>query len=100
VLRGPGAGWPWFLGESGAFAPWRGRLELGARLPGLHAFARAQVYYHRPGNWSEPPNFFNPYWRARLAAAWQGRDVFPPVRELARALPEPLRASPQKAITH
>ncbi len=34
---------------------------------GLHAIARAQVYYHRPGAWQEPPNFFNPFWGARLA---------------------------------
>lgn len=32
------------------------------------AVARAQTYYHRPGNWREAPNFFNPYWRARLAS--------------------------------
>ena len=24
-------------------------------------------YYHRPGVWDEHPNFFNPFWRARLA---------------------------------
>ena len=29
--------------------------------------ARAMVYYHRPGNWKEHPNFFNPFWRAKLA---------------------------------
>ncbi len=34
---------------------------------GLNAISRGMVYYHRPGNWSEPPNFFNPFWRARLA---------------------------------
>ena len=34
---------------------------------GLNAIARGQVYYHRPGNWTEHPNFFNPFWRARLA---------------------------------
>ncbi|MCK5688944.1 hypothetical protein KAI87_06725, partial [Myxococcota bacterium] len=34
---------------------------------GMHVFARAQVYYHRPGAWQEMPNFFNPYWGARLA---------------------------------
>lgn len=36
-------------------------------LRGINAMSRAQVYYHRPGAWSEPPNFFNPYWGARLA---------------------------------
>jgi hypothetical protein len=33
---------------------------------GLNAFAAAQVYYHRPGDWRETPNFFNPLWGARL----------------------------------
>jgi hypothetical protein len=33
---------------------------------GLNAFAAAQVYYHRPGDWREQPNFFNPLWGARL----------------------------------
>jgi len=33
---------------------------------GLNAFAAAQVYYHRPGDWREMPNFFNPLWGARL----------------------------------
>lgn len=35
--------------------------------PGFHVLARAQVYYHRPGAWQEPPNLFNPFWGARLA---------------------------------
>jgi hypothetical protein len=33
---------------------------------GLNAFSAAQVYYHRPGDWKEQPNFFNPLWGARL----------------------------------
>ncbi|MCA1828772.1 MAG: Tad domain-containing protein [Myxococcales bacterium] len=33
---------------------------------GLSAFSAAQVYYHRPGEWREQPNFFNPLWGARL----------------------------------
>jgi hypothetical protein len=33
---------------------------------GLNAFAAAQAYYHRPGDWKEMPNFFNPLWAARL----------------------------------
>lgn len=36
-------------------------------LEGLNAISRGMVYYHRPGVWDEPPNFFNPFWRARLA---------------------------------
>jgi hypothetical protein len=34
---------------------------------GLHTLAVAQVYYHRPQWWWEHPNFFNPFWRAKLA---------------------------------
>ena len=30
------------------------------------AFSKAAVYYHHPGNWREPPNFWNPFWRAKL----------------------------------
>jgi hypothetical protein len=33
---------------------------------GLNAFSAAQAYYHRPGDWREMPNFFNPLWGARL----------------------------------
>ncbi|GAC1599541.1 MAG: hypothetical protein NVS4B10_10780 [Myxococcales bacterium] len=33
---------------------------------GLNTFCAAQVYYHRPGDWREMPNFFNPLWGARL----------------------------------
>jgi len=29
----------------------------------------AIAYYHRPGHWKEPPNFFNPFWRATLVRA-------------------------------
>jgi len=36
-------------------------------LQGLNVISRGQVYYHRPGDWREQPNFFNPFWRARLA---------------------------------
>lgn len=36
-------------------------------MPGFHAWARAQVYYHRPGTWAEPPNLFNPYWKPKLS---------------------------------
>jgi hypothetical protein len=34
---------------------------------GVNVISRGMVYYHRPGCWSEHPNFFNPFWRARLA---------------------------------
>jgi hypothetical protein len=57
--------------------------------PGLHAFAAAQAYYHRPGDWKEMPNFFNPLWGARLmpvlesnAAAKLALPAVPLLREL------------------
>lgn len=34
---------------------------------GLNVLSRGMAYYHRPGNWQENPNFFNPFWRAKLA---------------------------------
>lgn len=48
-------------------------------LEGLNAVSRGQAYYHRPrprgqnepSNWQEHPNFFNPFWRARLAPVGQ-----------------------------
>ena len=39
---------------------------LQALRPGLNAFSAAQAYYHRPGDWREMPNLFNPLWSARL----------------------------------
>lgn len=33
---------------------------------GLHAASAALAYYHRPGDWREPPNLFNPLWGAKL----------------------------------
>lgn len=44
------------------------------------AVARALAYYHRPGSWKEPPNFFNPHWRAKLAP------VEPGLRRLAEEM--------------
>ena len=51
------------------------RQALMNIMEGLNVLSRAQVYYHRPndrhgqlaGGWQEQPNFFNPFWRARLA---------------------------------
>jgi hypothetical protein len=50
------ADWPHLFGKSG--------MQLLHK--GLNAFAAAQVYYHRPGEWREQPNLFNPLWGARL----------------------------------
>jgi hypothetical protein len=33
---------------------------------GFHAISAAMAYYHRPGDWREPPNLFNPMWGAKL----------------------------------
>ncbi|MBI3184497.1 MAG: hypothetical protein HYZ28_20365 [Myxococcales bacterium] len=30
------------------------------------ALSTGVTYFHRKGHWSEPPNFFNPFWRAGL----------------------------------
>ena len=38
---------------------------------GMNAFSAAQVYYHRPGDWKEMPNLFNPLWGARLMPVMQ-----------------------------
>jgi uncharacterized membrane protein YgcG len=48
-------------------------------MRGLNVISRGQAYYHRPrpaggdgrSNWQEHPNFFNPFWRARLAPVGQ-----------------------------
>jgi Putative Flp pilus-assembly TadE/G-like len=67
---------------------------------GLNTVARAQTYYHRPGNWHEMPNFFNPYWRPRLAPVWQARSQLPYSDQVRAAMPAPLRNQMQKAMTH
>jgi|GEM_PF-1604050 len=45
--------------------PTDGVLTLTNNSP-TKAFSKAQVYYHRIGDWSDYPNLFNPYWRAKL----------------------------------
>jgi hypothetical protein len=67
---------------------------------GLHVISRGQSYYHRPGNWAEQPNFFNPYWKPRLASVWQGRHSFPWVEQLVEQLPAPMADAPPKVLTH
>ncbi|MGM0596423.1 MAG: TadE/TadG family type IV pilus assembly protein [Myxococcota bacterium] len=47
------------------------RSSLVDFLEGLNAISRGMVYYHRPDNWIEHPNFFNPFWRAKLAPVGQ-----------------------------
>ncbi len=33
---------------------------------GFNAISAGLAYYHRPGDWREPPNLFNPFWGAKL----------------------------------
>lgn len=77
---------------------------LGFLPEGLNVISRGQTYYHRPGNWAEQPNFFNPYWRPRLASVYQGLNStmsrFPQVQALKQKIPGPLAGIPQKIITH
>ena len=72
----------------------------GRVAPGLNVLARAQTYYHRPGAWAEQPNFFNPYWRPRLASVYQGRSSFPRFKQTLDALPGPFAGAAQKLVTH
>ena len=55
------AGFDSRLGNKGLFN------TIGGPMKGVHALSRSMTYYHRPGNWKEQPNMFNPYWRAKLA---------------------------------
>lgn len=74
--------------------------ETGLLTEGMTAIARGQTYYHRPGNWAEQPNFFNPYWRPRLASVYQGMYTFPLVENIVTRLPSQVSSFPQKIITH
>ncbi|HUB06952.1 MAG TPA: hypothetical protein VMB50_08125 [Myxococcales bacterium] len=41
----------------------------------MYAIAQGLTYYHRPGNWEEPPNFYNPFWRAKLHPMQMGNST-------------------------
>jgi hypothetical protein len=78
---------PWEINPSGVSvdvgggAQGKGKLSLAAdpsRGKG-RAIGKAMVYYHRFGDWREPPNFFNPYWRAKM-------DSFDNATELAKVI--------------
>jgi hypothetical protein len=75
------------------------RVEASPERRGgtVRAAARAQAYYHRPGNWAEPPNFFNPYWRARLAPIAERPGAASAVEELWMGLPASLR---ERGLVH
>ena len=76
------------------------RKKFLGLVEGLNVISRGQTYYHRPGNWAEQPNFFNPYWRPRLASVYQGRHSLPKVGEMLDALPGPLQGLAPKLMTH
>ncbi len=76
------------------------RMKFLSAIEGLNVISRGQTYYHRPGNWAEQPNFFNPYWRPRLASVYQGRYSLPFVGQLMDSLPGDLKNIPAKIITH
>lgn len=103
-LEHPPRSGPWQLNARRQLGISGQQLKLGGEVQGVRVagtvIARAQAYYHRPGSWNEPPNFFNPYWRARLASVWQGRAEHPHVQALVDALPAVLREQPQKALVH
>jgi Flp pilus assembly protein TadG len=51
---------------------------------GMMAMAVGRAVYHRPGDWKEEPNFFNPLWTARLAPVtthWEGNHMSAMIRE-------------------
>ncbi|WP_049805225.1 pilus assembly protein TadG-related protein [Stigmatella aurantiaca] len=59
---------PWQLNDSASVTLKHGDKEGKVTLAADEgaAMSKALVYYHRLGNWSEPPNMFNPFWRAKL----------------------------------
>lgn len=92
-----------FSGGSNGELKLENKLSFGIgplSAEGLMVVSRGQTYYHRPGNWQEQPNFFNPYWRPRLASVWQGRYQIPLIDQAARALPPQIANFGQKIITH
>lgn len=60
---------PWTLTNSGITSPTLVGSRVALKLASSNtskAVSKALVYYHRIGDWKEPPNFFNPYWRVKL----------------------------------
>ena len=47
----------------------RGQVTAdGTDISVQSALASGLAYYHRRGRWREPPNLWNPFWRATLAS--------------------------------
>lgn len=74
-LSGVNKPWNMFLNYQfvpngpGAQTDFRAKHAVAGVQPELQAVSAAMAYYHRPNHWKEPPNFFNPYWRATLVRA-------------------------------
>jgi hypothetical protein len=68
---------PWEVNKSGSgIITMKGVGNTDARLAIANnnrtkAFSKAMVYYHRIGDWSDYPNLFNPFWRAKLEPVTQ-----------------------------
>ncbi len=64
---------PWVLGDDGRisldmggeFNGETGMLQMTPTRTGA-AMSRALVYFHAPGKWARPPNFFDPFWHSKL----------------------------------
>ena len=69
---------------------------LGFLGPGMSAVSVARVYYHRPGDWREHPNLFNPFWGARLQPV--AHHQLPELTRLNRILPSGFK--PEEIIVH
>ncbi|NOK16296.1 pilus assembly protein [Corallococcus carmarthensis] len=54
--------WQYVGGKQDGYA-----ADFRQRTGGMMAMAVGRAIYHRPGQWKEEPNFFNPLWTARLA---------------------------------
>jgi|GEM_PF-814441 len=89
-----------FASDTDGLEMMNNRKKFLGLVEGLNVISRGQTYYHRPGNWAEQPNFFNPYWRPRLASVYQGRHSLPKVGEMLDALPGPLQGLAPKLMTH
>jgi hypothetical protein len=59
---------PWEQRFALRFSSQGAALDLRARALST-ALGTGVAYYHRGAHWKEPPNFFNPFWRATLMAA-------------------------------
>jgi hypothetical protein len=53
------------------------RTATGLNISRQTAIASGLAYYHRQGHWKEPPNLYNPYWRATLVSSAIDTDGYP-----------------------